>query len=120
MPKEIDERLVAGMGASILGASKKAADTLLEAEIKNLHLTTAKGDLFIVDAGEVFLVLLTNKDPNVGLVMYEMEDAAEKLRKIFYRKPIESNKEILDYAKMAKETFKPNENDCDIKGKGRC
>ena len=39
--------------------------------------------MFLMGAGRVILVALTNKDPNIGLVTLEIEDSSKKVTEIF-------------------------------------
>ncbi|HUX97972.1 MAG TPA: roadblock/LC7 domain-containing protein [Candidatus Deferrimicrobium sp.] len=83
LPSESNERMVAAMSAALLGTSKRTAEALFNGEFKSLSLEIDKGNMFLLGAGRVILVGLTNKEPNIGLVTLEMEDTSKKLSEIF-------------------------------------
>ena len=39
--------------------------------------------MFLIGAGRVILVAITSKEPNIGLLTLEMEDASKKISKVF-------------------------------------
>jgi len=71
------------MSAALLGTSKRAAEALFEGEFASLNLEMNKGNMFLISSGRVILVVITKKEPNVGLVTLEMEDVSKKIAKIF-------------------------------------
>lgn len=83
LPKESNERMIAAMSAALLGTSKRAAEALFEGEFFSLNLEMNKGNMFLISSGRVILVVITKKEPNVGLITLEMEDASKKIATIF-------------------------------------
>jgi predicted regulator of Ras-like GTPase activity (Roadblock/LC7/MglB family) len=83
LPSESNERMIAAMSAALLGTSKRVAEALFEGEFSSLNLEMNQGNMFLISAGRVILVAITKKEPNVGLVTLEMEDASRKIGKIF-------------------------------------
>jgi len=83
LPSETNERMIAAMSAALLGTSKRAAEALFEGEFFSLNLEMNKGNMFLISSGRVILVVITKKEPNVGLITLEMEDASKKIAKIF-------------------------------------
>ena len=83
LPGESNERMVAAMSAALLGTSKRTAEALFNGEFKSLSLEIDKGNMFLISAGRVILVALTNKEPNIGLVTLEIEDLSKKISEIF-------------------------------------
>ena len=84
LPGESNERMLAAMSAALLGTSKRSAETLFEnGQFNSLNLELDKGNMFLMSAGKVILVAITNQAPNIGLVTLEMEDASNKVSKIF-------------------------------------
>lgn len=84
LPSESSERMIAAMSAALLGTSKRTGESLFDqGTFQSLHLTISKGDMFLLEAGKVILVVITTSNPNVGLVTLEMEDAIPKLRQVF-------------------------------------
>jgi predicted regulator of Ras-like GTPase activity (Roadblock/LC7/MglB family) len=83
LPGEANERMVAAMSAALLGTSKRTAEALFNGTFKSLSLEIDKGNMFLIGAGRVILVALTNKEPNIGLVTLEMEDSSKKVAELF-------------------------------------
>ena len=83
LPSESNERMIAAMSAALLGTSKRVAEALFEGEFSSLNLEMNQGNMFLISAGRVILVAITKKEPNVGLVTLEMEDASNKIAKVF-------------------------------------
>jgi len=83
LPSEANERMVAAMSAALLGTSKRTAEALFNGSFRSLSLEIDKGNMFLIGAGRVILVALTNKEPNVGLVTLEMEDCSKKVAELF-------------------------------------
>ncbi|MBD3227821.1 MAG: hypothetical protein GF329_06500 [Candidatus Lokiarchaeota archaeon] len=83
LPSESNERMIAAMSAALLGTSKRCAEALFEGKFRSLNLEIDKGNMFLIGAGKVILVVLTKEEPNIGLITLEMEVASEELQKIF-------------------------------------
>ncbi|MHA1652099.1 MAG: roadblock/LC7 domain-containing protein [Candidatus Helarchaeota archaeon] len=83
LPSESNERMVAAMSAALLGTSKRTAEALFGGTFRSLSLEIDKGNMFLMGAGRVILVVLTTKDPNVGLVTLEIEDSSKKISELF-------------------------------------
>ncbi|NVM54574.1 MAG: roadblock/LC7 domain-containing protein [Candidatus Helarchaeota archaeon] len=83
LPSEANERMVAAMSAALLGTSKRTAEALFNGTFRSLSLEIDKGNMFLIGAGRVILVGLTNKEPNIGLVTLEMEDSSKKVGQLF-------------------------------------
>lgn len=83
LPSEANERMVAAMSAALLGTSRRTAEALFNGIFKSLSLEIDKGNMFLIGAGRVILVALTNKDPNIGLVTLEIEDTSKKISDLF-------------------------------------
>ena len=84
LPPESNERMIAAMAAALIGTSKRTAESLFEnGNFISLNLELDKGDMFLIGAGRVILVAITNKEPNIGLLTLEMEDASKKISNVF-------------------------------------
>lgn len=84
LPSESNERMLAAMSAALLGTSRRSAETLFEqGQFISLNLELDKGNMFLMSAGKVILVAITNQEPNIGLVSLEMEDASNNISNIF-------------------------------------
>ncbi len=83
LPSEANERMIAAMSAALLGTSKRSAEALFNGDFKSLNLELDKGNMFLMGAGRVILVGITKKEPNIGLITLEMEDASIKISEMF-------------------------------------
>ncbi|MFW9988735.1 MAG: roadblock/LC7 domain-containing protein [Candidatus Odinarchaeota archaeon] len=83
LPGESNERMIAAMSAALLGTSKRSAEALFNGSFKSLNLELDKGNMFLISAGRVILVAITQKEPNIGLVTLVMEDTSNKINNIF-------------------------------------
>ena len=83
LPSESNERMIAAMSAALLGTSKRTAEALFDGEFVSLNLELNKGNMFLMGAGRVILGIISKKEPNVGLITLEMEDASKEISKIF-------------------------------------
>jgi hypothetical protein len=83
LPSEANERMIAAMSAALLGTSKRTAEALFQGDFKSLQLEIDKGTMFLMRAGRVILVVITEKEPNIGLITLEMENTSKKVSEIF-------------------------------------
>ncbi|MHA1684476.1 MAG: roadblock/LC7 domain-containing protein [Promethearchaeota archaeon] len=77
------ERLLGGMASALFSVSKRAAEELLKGDFISLNTEISTGNLFLIFTGKVILIAITKKEPNLGLISLELEEAASKLNKIF-------------------------------------
>lgn len=77
------ERLLGGMASALFSISKRAAEELLKGQFRSLNIEIDTGNIFSIYTGKVILIALTKKDPNLGLLSLEFEEAADKINKIF-------------------------------------
>jgi predicted regulator of Ras-like GTPase activity (Roadblock/LC7/MglB family) len=77
------ERLLGAMASALYSVSKRAGEELLKGEFTSLNLEINTGNIFLIFTGKVILIALTKKEPNLGLLSLEMEDAAKKLNSVF-------------------------------------
>jgi hypothetical protein len=83
LPNETDQRMIAAMSAALLGTSKRTAEALFDGVFNSLHLELDKGDMFLQRAGRVILAVITEKEPNVGLISLQMEETSRKIKELF-------------------------------------
>ena len=72
-----------GMASALFSISKRAAEELLKGEFISLVTEISTGNIFLIFTGVVILVITTKKDPNLGLISLELEEAAKKLNEVF-------------------------------------
>ena len=77
------ERMLGGMASALFSVSNRASSELMKGDFRSLNIEISTGNIFIIYTGRVILVALTKKDPNLGLLSLELEEAAEKLNTIF-------------------------------------
>ena len=76
--------MIAAMSAALLGTSRRSAEMLFEnGSFKSLNLELDKGNMFLIGAGRVILVVITKQEPNIGLVTLELEESSNKISEIF-------------------------------------
>jgi predicted regulator of Ras-like GTPase activity (Roadblock/LC7/MglB family) len=74
---------LAALSAMLFAVSRKASDIVSMGEMNYIEADLSTGKLFVYRVNdEVFLVVLTSPDTNVGLVRLLAKDAADKARKI--------------------------------------
>jgi uncharacterized protein len=82
IPSEIDEDLVGGMTASLLGVGERISADLMRAQMEQTYVRSPKGYV-IVNAvgGESALVLLVTREAKLGLIFLEIKRTAAELAK---------------------------------------
>ncbi|MCK4796609.1 MAG: roadblock/LC7 domain-containing protein, partial [Spirochaetes bacterium] len=76
-------RLLGAMASALFSISKRAAGELVKGQFQSINIEIDTGNIFLIYTGKVILITITKPEPNLGLVSLELEDAAEKLNKIF-------------------------------------
>jgi predicted regulator of Ras-like GTPase activity (Roadblock/LC7/MglB family) len=70
---------VAALAASLFRRTGKASDSAQLGALESLHLEADDGHVIVVGAGELILVVLAERDAQVGLVRLEAARAAQSL-----------------------------------------
>ncbi|TXT64572.1 MAG: Regulator protein [Promethearchaeota archaeon] len=83
LPEESNQRMIAAMSAALLGTSKRTAEALFNGTFQSLNLELDKGNMFLKRAGRVILAVITNKEPNIGLITLEMEETSNSISELF-------------------------------------
>jgi len=82
-PTEIDEELVAGMSAALLGAGERISTQLMRSALKQLYVKSDKGYVILNSVGEdAVLVLLVSEAAKLGLIFLELRRAVPALEKV--------------------------------------
>jgi predicted regulator of Ras-like GTPase activity (Roadblock/LC7/MglB family) len=80
LEEKINLRMLSGMAASIVGPTTKICGLLFKAEkFKINSVETEQGTVVFQDLGFAILIVLTKSDPNIGLILYEMENYSKKI-----------------------------------------
>lgn len=77
---EINARMFGGITASIVGPTTHLAKTIFSAETFLIStIETKEGNTMIMDLKSSILVVITSPNPNVGLILFEMEKAGKEI-----------------------------------------
>ncbi len=82
-PSEIDEELVSGMSAAILGVGERISKEMMRAPLNQIYVKSEKGYIILNSVGEVgVLVLLVTSEAKLGLIFLELRRIVPELEKI--------------------------------------
>ena len=82
-PAEIDEELVGGMAAALLGVGERISGELMRAPMDQTYVKSEKGYVILNAIGkEAVLVLLVTKDAKLGLIFLELRRTVGELAKV--------------------------------------
>lgn len=83
LPEDVDAEQVGAMTASTVGSGETASDALNIGEIEKVTVESEQGKLISVGAGEeAILTVLSDPDINMGLLLVEMRDAVDKIKRV--------------------------------------
>jgi len=83
LPSEVDEELVSGMAAAMLGVGERISSELMASTMEQVYVRSEKGYVVLNSAGaDSVLVVLTTKDAKLGLVFIEVKRRCAELMKI--------------------------------------
>jgi hypothetical protein len=79
-PSEIDEELVGGMAAALLGVGERISTELMRAPMEQTFVRSEKGYVILNAVGsDVVLVLLVTKEAKLGLIFLELRRTIPEL-----------------------------------------
>ena len=82
-PSEIDEELVGGMAAALLGVGERISGELMRATMDQTYVKSEKGYIILNAIGsDAVLVLLVAKEAKLGLIFLELRRAIPELAKV--------------------------------------
>ncbi|MFC1642061.1 roadblock/LC7 domain-containing protein [Myxococcota bacterium] len=82
LPAEIDEELVSGMAAAMLGVGERISSELMDSAMEQTYVRSQKGYVILNAVGsDSVLVVLTTKDAKLGLVFIEVKRRCSELTK---------------------------------------
>jgi predicted regulator of Ras-like GTPase activity (Roadblock/LC7/MglB family) len=82
VPNEIDEDLIGGMAASLLGVGERIAADLMRSQMEQVYVRSPKGYIVVNAIGsEASLVLLVTREAKLGLIFLELKRTAAELVK---------------------------------------
>jgi predicted regulator of Ras-like GTPase activity (Roadblock/LC7/MglB family) len=83
LPCEIDEEVVCGMAAAMLGVGERIAAELMASKMEQTYVRGEKGYVILNALGtDSVLVVLTTKEAKLGLVFIEVKRRCAELLKI--------------------------------------
>jgi uncharacterized protein len=82
-PSEIDEELVAGMSAALLGTGERISTELMRSPLKQIYVKSDKGFVILNSVGaDSVLVLLVSSEAKLGLIFLELKRMIPVLQKV--------------------------------------
>jgi predicted regulator of Ras-like GTPase activity (Roadblock/LC7/MglB family) len=83
LPAEVDEELVSGMAAAMLGVGERISSELMASVMEQVYVRSEKGYVVLNAVGaDSVLVVLTSKDAKLGLVFIEVKRRCAELTKV--------------------------------------
>jgi uncharacterized protein len=77
---DIQETSIGAVASSILAALESALKRIQMGRFSRFIITGSENKLAMVDAGQAILLVLLNRDVNMGMVNLEIKDAAAAVR----------------------------------------
>ena len=82
LPSEVDEELVSGMAAAMLGVGERISSELMASTMEQVYVRSEKGYVVLNAVGaDSVLVVLTTKEAKLGLVFIEVKRRCQELGK---------------------------------------
>ncbi len=83
LPSEVDEELVSGMAAALLGVGERIAGELMGGSMEQTYVRGRLGYVILHAVGqESLLIVLTTPDAKLGLVFLDVKRRVSELAKI--------------------------------------
>lgn len=83
LPNEVDEELVSGMAAALLGVGERIATELMGGQMEQTYVRGKQGYVILNAVGaEALLIVLTTPDAKLGLVFLDIRRRVGELAKI--------------------------------------
>jgi predicted regulator of Ras-like GTPase activity (Roadblock/LC7/MglB family) len=83
LPAEVDEELISGMAAALLGAGERIAAELMGGGMEQTYVRGKLGYVILNAVGqEALLIVLTTPDAKLGLVFLDVKRRVQELGKI--------------------------------------
>lgn len=83
LPNEVDEELVSGMAAALLGVGERIAGELMGGGMEQTYVRGRQGYVILNAVGaEALLIVLTTPDAKLGLVFLDVRRRVQELAKI--------------------------------------
>ena len=83
LPNEVDEDVIGGMAASLLGVGERIAADLLDSQMEQTYVRAPKGYIIVNACGpEAMLVLLVTREAKLGLIFLELKRTVAELTRV--------------------------------------
>lgn len=83
LPSEIEEELVSGMAAAMLGVGERISSELMGSHLEQTYVRSEKGYVILnAVGGEAVLVVLTTKNAKLGLVFIDVRRGSAEIEKL--------------------------------------
>jgi predicted regulator of Ras-like GTPase activity (Roadblock/LC7/MglB family) len=83
LPSEIEEELVSGMAAAMLGVGERISSELMGSRLEQTYVRSEKGYVILNAVGqEAVLVVLTTRQAKLGLVFIDVRRGSSELEKL--------------------------------------
>jgi predicted regulator of Ras-like GTPase activity (Roadblock/LC7/MglB family) len=83
LPSEVDEEVVAGMGAALLGVAERISMELMGADMMQTYVRSGKGYIVLSQVGDdSMLVVLTTEAAKLGLVFLDIKRRLPDLQRL--------------------------------------
>ena len=80
IPSEVDEEMIGGMAAALLGVGERIGHDLMRADMEQVYVRSPKGYIIInAITSESALVLLVTREAKLGLIFLELKRAIGEL-----------------------------------------
>jgi uncharacterized protein len=83
LPQEVDEELIGGMAASLLGVGERISADLMGSKMEQIYARSPKGYIVLnAISAEAALVLLVTREAKLGLIFLEIKRVAVELARL--------------------------------------
>jgi uncharacterized protein len=83
LPQEVDEELIGGMAASLLGVGERISADLMGSTMEQVYARSPKGYIVLnAVSSEAALVLLVTREAKLGLIFLELKRVSAELARL--------------------------------------
>jgi len=83
IPSEVDEELIGGMAAALLGVGERIAQDLMRAQMEQVYVRSPKGYVIVNAINEQSaLVVLVTREAKLGLIFLEIRRVVAELGRL--------------------------------------
>jgi hypothetical protein len=83
IPADVDEELIGGMTASLLGVGERITADLMGSEMEQVYVRSPKGYIVLnAVSNDAALVLLVTREAKLGLIFLELKHATSELARL--------------------------------------